>query len=443
MNDYAWLPSKMRYNDFSELRAASTVLKSHWPGGLQLGKSDFKSAFKTLPPSQEQRWLCYSLVFNPALQRHQVVPLYSQAFGSLGAVVAWYRTAMAVQHIMTNIFRLPVMIYVDDCFWLAPSFNRPEQPSAQWIQCVFEYVTQHLLGWSLDPDKSQVGDKLTILGLEIEFGPNDSRWALNPEKAAAWAQDIELYLQQDRLLPAEASKLCGRLSFLNSHIFGKLGRALLRPIIWRQGQLYGGYKLTKRLAYSLRWFHYALRDDWVRILPYTPENFDDQAILYSDAESNGNIAGVLIYKHRIWYQAGPISQQVRNLLQPRKTQIIAYELLAAISAIVMANSLLGDKVAVRHFIDNKPSRSCIIKASSKSEDLNNLVGLLWYKCGRLLRRWWAYYVHSKDNVADAPSRGHFHLLKRWNAQEVPLDLSLVAEFAESWMSSLDASALFP
>ena len=175
----------MRYNDFSELRAASTVLKAHWQGGLQLGKSDFKSAFKTLPPSQDQRWLCYSLVFNPELQRHQVVPLYSQAFGSLGAVVAWYRTAMAVQHIMTSILRLPVMIYVDDCFWVSPTFDLPAQPSAQWIQCVFEYITQHLLGWTLDQDKSQVGERLTILGLEIEFGPTESKWAFEPRESCS------------------------------------------------------------------------------------------------------------------------------------------------------------------------------------------------------------------------------------------------------------------
>ena len=109
----------------------------------------------------------------------------------------------------------------------------------------------------------------------------------------------------------------------------------------------------------------------------------------------------------------------------------------------MVNTMLGDKVAVRHFIDNKPSRSCIIKASSKSWGLNNLVGLLWYKCGRLLNRWRAHYVHSKDNVADAPSRGQFQLLKRLNAQEVPVDFPFVVSLAECWLSSPDANALLP
>ena len=152
---------------------------------------------------------------------------------------------------------------------------------------------------------------------------------------------------------------------------------------------------------------------------------------------------VLVYRGRVWYQVGVIPAPIRKLLQARKTQIIAFELLAAIMAVLMIHTVIGEKVAVRHFIDNQSARSCIIKASSKSWDLNNLVGLLWYKCGRLLNRWWAHYVHSKDNVADAPSRGQFQLLKQINAQEVPLDFSVAVSDAENWLSSPDAVALCP
>ena len=212
--------------------------------------------------------MCWSLVFNPAIRRHQVVPLYSQAFGSLGAVVAWFRTAMAVQHIMTEVFGLPVMVYVDDCFWIAPSFEGQNMPTAGWTQCVCEYVVEYLLGWALDPNKTQVNERLTLLGLELQFGAKESTWILNPDKAAEWAQDIKTYLLQNRLLPAEASKLCGRLAFLNCYVFGKLGRALIRPIIWRQCQTFGGFSLTKRLRYALRCFQRALEEKWERKLPY-------------------------------------------------------------------------------------------------------------------------------------------------------------------------------
>lgn len=49
-----------------------------------------------------QRWLSWSLVFNPELEKLQVMPMYSQVFGSLGAVAAWLRTAKAAQTSLTS-----------------------------------------------------------------------------------------------------------------------------------------------------------------------------------------------------------------------------------------------------------------------------------------------------------------------------------------------------
>ena len=112
--------------------------------------------------------------------------------------------------------------------------------SASWILSVFEYVAHHLLGWALDPDKPAVGSILTLLGLQITMDARDSRWQFSPDKATEWCADIKQFLRNDRLLPSEASKLAGRLTFLNCHVYSRLGRALLPPIIWRQIQVTGG-----------------------------------------------------------------------------------------------------------------------------------------------------------------------------------------------------------
>ena len=61
VNDYAWLPSKLQYDDFDQLQHAARIIKLDWDKELHLGKADFKSAFKTLPPSEDQKWLCWSL----------------------------------------------------------------------------------------------------------------------------------------------------------------------------------------------------------------------------------------------------------------------------------------------------------------------------------------------------------------------------------------------
>ena len=103
-NYFAWMPSKLRYNGFSELREAAGIIKQDWAEELIMGKADFKSAFKTLPVSLDQSWLGWALVFCPEDGKLKGVPLYIQSFGSLGAVVAWYRTAMLVQQLMQTLF---------------------------------------------------------------------------------------------------------------------------------------------------------------------------------------------------------------------------------------------------------------------------------------------------------------------------------------------------
>jgi len=178
-NDYAWMPSKLRYNGFSDLKEAAEKLKENWDGALEMGKSDFRSAFKTLPPSHEQQWLCWALVYNPELERHQVVPLYCQAFGSLGGVVAWFRTVAMIQSIMQDLFGLVVFAYVDDCFWVAPKFATTDgHPTAAWVAQMFESVVTELLGWRLDPDKAGVGACIVLLGLEVEMAKDWSSWRL-------------------------------------------------------------------------------------------------------------------------------------------------------------------------------------------------------------------------------------------------------------------------
>ena len=83
----------------------------------------------------------------------------------------------------------------------------------------------------------------------------------------------------------------------------------------------------------------------------------------------------------------------------------------------------------------------MIKASSKHEDLNALVGMLWFTAGRVLRNYYCQYVASKLNIADAPSRGHFDEVKRLNARIVEADFSECVTAVESWMSTFEVRKL--
>ena len=110
----------IKCNRFHIICTECTEFRQRCNRKLRVGKADFKSASKTLSAAGEKQWLCYSLAYNPELQRFQVIRLYTQAFGSLGGVVAWYRTAKLIQTIMLDLFHIVVFAYVDDFFWVVP-----------------------------------------------------------------------------------------------------------------------------------------------------------------------------------------------------------------------------------------------------------------------------------------------------------------------------------
>ena len=89
--------------------------------------------------------------------------------------MAWYRTAMLIQKFLQDLFFLTTFVYVDDCFWVTPSFQGGDGPNAAWQASAFQYVVEELLGWKLDPSKTEVGETITLLGLQVHVGQEASR----------------------------------------------------------------------------------------------------------------------------------------------------------------------------------------------------------------------------------------------------------------------------
>ena len=119
-----------------------------------------------------------------------VAPIHSQAFGSLGAVAAWFRTAKLIQHLMLRLFGLVLFTYVDDCFWVTPATELEGHLNSLTVACAFEFVVTHLLGWKLDPSKSSVGKRVPILGLDVQMGTHVSTWQLSSDKESAWVSEL-------------------------------------------------------------------------------------------------------------------------------------------------------------------------------------------------------------------------------------------------------------
>ena len=69
---------------------------------------------------------------------------------------------------------------------------------------------------------------------------------------------------------------------------------------------------------------------------------------------------------------------------------------------------------------------------SKQEDLNSLVGMLWYTAAHRSVGYYCEWVQSDANLADGPSRRNYQLVRQLGAEVVYLDTSRFIEAAENW-----------
>jgi hypothetical protein len=183
----------------------------------------------------------------------------------------------------------------------------------------------------------------------------------------------------------------------------------------------------------MQWFLRALEARWEREVPYTLA-LERLAIAYSDAESTGSVAAVFVCDGCMYYMQASITRRVMRILRDRLTNIVAYELIAAILAVIVADRLLPANVGIRHFVDSKPALGCILKGSSPQDDLNSLAGYVWFAAGSRMRAYWGQYVPSKANLADAPSRGDASLLIQLGAKRVECDMHCILQAVE-WLAS--------
>ena len=109
--------------------------------------------------------------------------------------------------------------------------------------------------------------------------------------------------------------------------------------------------------------------------------------------------------------------------------------MAAILGIFMVDDFLPKGMCLQHYIDSQPALNAIVKGSSRQEDLNALVGALWYEGARRMYAYWATYVRSAANIADGPSRGRIHEMTQLGARQVPFRYERLSYAVEEWLKS--------
>ena len=155
-----------------------------------------------------------------------------------------------------------------------------------------------------------------------------------------------------------------------------------------------------------------------RVISLRPEPCTRVALLYSDAEGYGGLGAVAVLPDGgAHYLHGKVPRSVVRRLKPRKTQIVAYELFAALVALVSLCPSMIRTCRVVHFIDSSAALACVVRGFSREADLADIAGRLWFEALGLGIQYEVYYVPTKSNLADGPSRGDMTLMRSLNAKE--------------------------
>ena len=112
-----------------------------------------------------------------------------------------------------------------------------------------------------------------------------------------------------------------------------------------------------------------------------------------------------------------------------------------LQVILLLDRLIPQDVVIRHYIDNVSAKQCVVKGYCKKPDINELVGMLWHTASHRALSYYADWVPSAANIADAPSRKDCRLLTQLGSEEIHLDFTHFSKAAERWRACISQGKL--
>lgn len=204
--------------------------------------------------------------------------------------------------------------------------------------------------------KVSFGESLCVLGVDVcvpsfgySFAPADS-------KVEKWLIDIQSILANGALLPGEACKLAGRLSWACTKAFRAFGRAMLRPIFDQQTRYDG--KMSPELRRALSWWDGALQFGIAEVHPWVGDD-SEPLHLFCDASGKAAKLGAVIRADGKWFYTSMTTPGIlmRRFRHRRDKQILGLELLAISLGLGTFQWLLEGRRVVIH-CDNSGAEVC-------------------------------------------------------------------------------------
>ena len=279
------------------------------------------------------------------VSRTRFFVLNGHAFGFANAVYNYCRRPLALHRILTSLFWIVGDHYADDRWGIEPMST---------IESSFETssAVMGLLGITTQADKAQgpqqepsVGNpnpaepwtRPELLGVIFDLDRMDAQ--IKPQRRERLLAEIAEIRSSGRLTPGQASKLRGKLQFTTCSLFGRTGRAQMRPLSERQYQFSGKVGLNGPLRSALKAWEVILQDGRTRPIPEVTGGPAD-AVLFTDGAANrdGSEPTIGGAAFAWWFKspkgfAAKVPSSLRDRWVPRKSQTTLVELFATVVAL--------------------------------------------------------------------------------------------------------------
>ena len=268
--------------------AVSSGLPLVAPGcDLFCATADFAHAYKHIPILGDQRDFA-TILLDPPTGPLKVDSLRTQPFGSRRPPTNWPRVALFLKWLRMALFGTAISDYTDDVFIAEPDggINSSFHVFGKCGPCSGSS--------SRNPNNNYRRKPPSLLGAEITIALRWITARLPDRKRKEITNVLKQCVHNGHLTPAQAAKLRGRLGFCQSLMFGRIGRALLKPLSGRKYSKTQGrfHPMNDQLGLSLNWWVHALENaDPRRTLLAPPKPI----LVYCDASGSGHIGCVAIY----------------------------------------------------------------------------------------------------------------------------------------------------
>ena len=387
----------------------------HVSSDLVVGTEDMQGAYRQIPLPDSQVSIAITGVYNPHTKQVGLFEMFGQPFGAGHSVPNFYRVAEWLCRALIRGFNMVIDHFFDDFFMV---LRRHESLEGSF----FVKEAFNLLGFKLDPEKTQVPAKVAmVLGVAINTEALASEKMLKvepkPTRIRNLCEMIDMVIRQGALTPNMAASLSGKFGFLCSTMFGKVGRCCSAALRARQygpqdetvltPQLITSLNLMKKFALTSPSRKLMLNDSSPPMIIYTdasdvPERQPDRWVVGAVLV---NVVEDYSLQHTYWV----VPQEIIDKWIPKQSYMGQLETLACPLALYTWSSKLRRK-RVLLFVDNDSAASCLVRGYSPKQDSCSLVGQFWLAASETETEIYIDRVESKSNIADGPSRLSFELL---------------------------------